>query len=348
MSETNFNCVKKFTYFLSILTIIFYNINQVKSESELAENLKLEINNISESFPEKWENFFQSINSNGSIKIDKCDISIAPHRFNVVHKFSSEVTDYFQDIIFAKSTVFKTFNFNVKKANSDYTELIGAARVINNQIEFAYIETITKSITVPRFNIQNYEHCIKVLLFIPICKQFHIKVNEPFTEEDILLIYQTLRAHSYTHISRTTEKVLTALEDKQFVLSQNSEYFSNNDKFYLNVQSDGNLVLYKKDENIGKINEKRDEAIWTSNTFNKGNEPYMLAIEEDGTLAIYDNNWTMLWMADFDKNENLPYNLVVSDEGQMQLNDNKGNLMWKNGDKVKIKVQSNGYLKFLE
>ena len=50
----------------------------------------------------------------------------------------------------------------------------------------------------------------------------------------------------------------------------------------------------------------------------------------------------------FEKNENLPYKLVISDDGIMRLDDSKGNLMWKNGDKVKVKVQANGNLNFLQ
>lgn len=353
------------------LLLIISLLNLISPKSELAENLQLEINNIAENFPEKWQSYFQWINSIGNLKIDKCNTTIALHRFKKIHKFSGEIINYFQDIIYAKSTYFKTFSFNVKKKDSDFTELIGAARLIGDQIEFAYIETITKSVQVPKYYVKNWTSCKFFLWMFPICSNHRKIINEAYTQDEIFLIYQTLRAHSYQHVSKMTDKILTALQSKHFVLSQNSEYFSYNDKYYLKVQHDGNLVLYKKKEkknsgkenlnsnndnnnsqmlsNLKEENEEADDAIWASQTYHKGNGPYMLGIEENGDMAIYDSDWTMLWIADFEKNENLPYNLEISNDGVMRLNDSKGNLMWKNGDKFRVNVLGGKRnLKFLE
>jgi hypothetical protein len=332
---------KKLSYILIILSIIFCNFNQIKTENELAEKLNLVINSIAEEMPDKYVDYFTYIRSTGFLKIDKFDLSNASQRLKNIHKFSGEVIEYFEDIVYAESTHFKTFSISIRPLDSIYYELIGAARVINNQVELAYIEIDTVSGNIPKRIEIILDYCTPYFFYWRFCVKRLDNIDASYTTEDMTIIYKSLRAHSYKHIKRTTDKILSALESKEFVLSENSKYFSDNGQIFLKIQEDGNLVLYKIENN-------NDIPSWASQTYGKGNNPYMLVIEKCGDLIVYDSNWTIIWMADFEKNENLPYTLEISDEGIMELKDFMGNLMWKNGDKAKYDVVKENNMRFLQ
>jgi hypothetical protein len=54
------------------------------------------------------------------------------------------------------------------------------------------------------------------------------------------------------------------------------------------MQGDGNFVLYK---NLPS----GTPAIWASNTHGKGTGPYVLKMQEDGNLVIYDSTGAATW-----------------------------------------------------
>ena len=55
--------------------------------------------------------------------------------------------------------------------------------------------------------------------------------------------------------------------------------------FSLTMQTDGNLVMY----------DQYGRAVWSSNTYAKGQAPHKLIMQSDANLVIYDNNWVPIW-----------------------------------------------------
>ncbi len=49
--------------------------------------------------------------------------------------------------------------------------------------------------------------------------------------------------------------------------------------YHLNMQSDGNAVVY----------DKHNHPVWSSDTWNKGKGPYRLTVQDDGNLVLYDS-----------------------------------------------------------
>ena len=64
------------------------------------------------------------------------------------------------------------------------------------------------------------------------------------------------------------------------VLNQDETLVSKNGKYEVEMQNDGNLVIYTGDR----------QAIWASGTAGKGTAPYKLAMQADGNLVIYGAN----------------------------------------------------------
>lgn len=62
-----------------------------------------------------------------------------------------------------------------------------------------------------------------------------------------------------------------------------SYWFSSNFKYYLKMQSDGNLVIYNR----------KDKALWSSKT--NGNPGAILCMQSDGNLVIYDTKDNPIW-----------------------------------------------------
>eukprot|EP00831_Metopus_contortus_P007244 TRINITY_DN12771_c0_g1_i2.p2 TRINITY_DN12771_c0_g1~~TRINITY_DN12771_c0_g1_i2.p2 ORF type:complete len:117 (+),score=22.06 TRINITY_DN12771_c0_g1_i2:85-435(+) len=60
---------------------------------------------------------------------------------------------------------------------------------------------------------------------------------------------------------------------------------STHSPFKLEMQSDGNLVLYSGGSKI----------IWASNSAGKGTAPYHLELQDDGNLVIYDKSHKAVW-----------------------------------------------------
>ena len=75
-------------------------------------------------------------------------------------------------------------------------------------------------------------------------------------------------------------------------------------KYTLRLQTKGNLVVYKKEE-------EEERALWSSNTEGKGEGPWHLKMQEDGNLVIYDVNDEPTWATGTDGNDNGPFRLIM-------------------------------------
>lgn len=80
------------------------------------------------------------------------------------------------------------------------------------------------------------------------------------------------------------------------------------------MQSDGNLVLYNNEQQ-----QQQQEAIWASNSNNKGTSPYRLILQTDGNLVIYDIHHIPIWATNTHLNTFPNYQLFCYDQGYIAL-----------------------------
>ncbi len=316
--------MSKLKIFLIYLILIFSLVDICFCQSELAASLENEFKRIAKNFPEGWENYFVEITSKGHIKVDKFQSKDIDYRFIKIHQFNNEVINNFRTIVWEEYTVFKTFSFSINKNQSGYTEFIGAARIINNWIEIAYIEIDSTSILIPVFTEEKKIEC-RIILFKEKCEEKIVKIPRSYTLEEIEIIMDTLRANSFKHLQKTTHHILTALQTKEFVLSENSPYHSDEGNFFFLVQDDGNLVIFEKSAGSGI---HKDKPIWSSSTNKRGTKPYLLVIEKNGDLVLYDSNWTHLWNPSTIQKGIAPFRLHLSNEGILTLIDGNENIIW--------------------
>ena len=312
-----------------LLTLLFTLLTLLKpalSENELAKNLEMEFNRIATSFPKNWEKYFYQITSSGQIKVDKFHAKDIEHRLKHVHRFIENITNNFLSIIYADYVVFKTFSFNVSSHYSGYREFVGAARVINDWVEIAYIEINTFAFQVQQYDSVHARRCKTILFFFKECEDYINQIPKGYTMDELELLLYTMKAHSYKHLLSTTKNVLAALQTKEFVLSMNSPYFSDNGAYFLIMQEDGNLVIYERDFSLAYMDNK---AVWASQTYHFGQQPYMLVIEKDGELVIYDALWVPLWKARTAGKGVAPFRLEVTNDGDLSLIDQMNKVVWK-------------------
>ncbi|MCE0537771.1 hypothetical protein LWF15_19955 [Kineosporia rhizophila] len=63
---------------------------------------------------------------------------------------------------------------------------------------------------------------------------------------------------------------------------------------HLRFQPDGNLVVYAFHYGAGAI---YHQPLWASNTRQRPNPGFRLAVQADGNVVIYDRNWRVKWAA---------------------------------------------------
>jgi hypothetical protein len=126
--------------------------------------------------------------------------------------------------------------------------------------------------------------------------------------------FQSLSSNSIS-ISTTS---LSSLNSGQ-ILHQGSAIFSSNRNFILVLQKDGNLVI---------LNTLTNNPIWSSNTSEKGQGPYQLALLYTGNLVIYDIFNGMIWATAISSSPSDGYVLKLSDEGILTIRDAYNDEVW--------------------
>jgi hypothetical protein len=99
----------------------------------------------------------------------------------------------------------------------------------------------------------------------------------------------------------------TILEAEQ-VLNKSNEIESFNGRFKLNLQADGNLVVYDTDD-IGS-------TIWTSRTGQS--DASFLKMQQDGNLVLYSTNGSPRWASDTFGKCSQPY-LTLQNDGTLAM-----------------------------
>ena len=94
------------------------------------------------------------------------------------------------------------------------------------------------------------------------------------------------------------------------ILIQNSELVSgqslvsDNGRFFFNLETSGNLVLF----NLKVIE-------WSSNTANIGSKPYRLKMQNDGNLVLYDSNNLVIWKSNTVGKGTPSYHFAIQGDG---------------------------------
>ena len=97
---------------------------------------------------------------------------------------------------------------------------------------------------------------------------------------------------------------------------------SHNQEFYLTMQGDGNLVVYKSRQFVSS------NAVWASGTHGRGQRPFQLRMQGDGNAVIYDRNNNATWATGTHGKGKGPYSLVLSNDGALGVFDGNHTQLW--------------------
>jgi len=104
---------------------------------------------------------------------------------------------------------------------------------------------------------------------------------------------------------------------------------SDNKRFNLCMQSDGNLVIYKGGNANNRI------SIWASNTNGKGSHPYRLEMQIDGNLVIYDGQGHPIWASGTHNRGAIDAFMIMQSDGNLVIyNDSPTTPLWASNTQI--------------
>ncbi|XXQ38938.1 Bulb-type lectin domain-containing protein [Plasmodiophora brassicae] len=104
-------------------------------------------------------------------------------------------------------------------------------------------------------------------------------------------------------------------------LSGGQSLISPNERVRLDMQRDGNLVLYAPTL-VAK-------PLWATNHGEKASEgPFLLRMQDDGNLVIYEAQGKSIWATGTDHKGVSPHRLVVQDDGNLVVYDSRNTTVW--------------------
>ena len=113
------------------------------------------------------------------------------------------------------------------------------------------------------------------------------------------------------------------------VLRQGEHIYSPNAYFYMIMQGDGNLVIYRN---------LIYEGIWASHTSGKSYPPYELIMQNDGNLVIYAYRGNAIWSSGTSEQGVGPYTLSLSDDALLKIVDSTGTELWNSGTRAEPRI----------
>ncbi|EGG21571.1 hypothetical protein DFA_01457 [Cavenderia fasciculata] len=99
-------------------------------------------------------------------------------------------------------------------------------------------------------------------------------------------------------------------------------YLMRNNRWYLVVQSDGNVVIYD-----GPVFEHRF-SVWRTKTNGRGTGPYKLNVLSDGDVVLTDYYSTVIWNSATGGRGVYPFRLDLTENGQLELRDGRNICLW--------------------
>jgi len=112
---------------------------------------------------------------------------------------------------------------------------------------------------------------------------------------------------------------------KTSTLHENERLVSKNGKYFAELKTDGNFVLYLTKEEHGKEVELQ---VWETKTHGKGKGPYKLVMQQDGNAILFDNHNTHIWATNTAGKGKKPYRLVLQDDGNLVIYSHEGTSTW--------------------
>jgi hypothetical protein len=119
----------------------------------------------------------------------------------------------------------------------------------------------------------------------------------------------------------TTDRLISGTGAINGYMQQNQKLVSKSGAYELDMQLDGNLVIYTASR----------QAIWATGTNGKGTAPFELAMQADGTLAVFGST-SSLWSTGA-KAGTAPYTLIMQDDGNLVVYDALDQAVWASGTK---------------
>ena len=118
---------------------------------------------------------------------------------------------------------------------------------------------------------------------------------------------------------------------KSTELEKGKNYFSDNKKYFLTFQNDGNLVLYK-------IIDNKNIYTWATMTINSDKKGIKCVFQADGNFVIYNALNIAVW-ATMTNNKSAD-NIRIQDDGKLVMYSSNYKVLWKAQTKESTKSQS--------
>jgi len=106
-------------------------------------------------------------------------------------------------------------------------------------------------------------------------------------------------------------------------MSPNQYIMSNNKRYILTYQTDGNLVLYKNGNDVHRLS-----CLWGSGT--QQTSPRKVSMQGDGNLVVYGEHKAR-WASHTNSEENRGSRLVMQDDGNLVMYRPDGTPIWSTG-----------------
>jgi len=121
-------------------------------------------------------------------------------------------------------------------------------------------------------------------------------------------------------------------------------YFSPNNKYYVVMQIDGNLVARAVVKNNPDWRNHGDTTIWSSGT--NGNDGAFAQIQDDGNFVIYNKNKKPIWASNTD-GRGKGCKVKISNSGDVFVEDAKGQKVWTSRSELNTNGGTNGRISSL-
>lgn len=251
------------------------------------------------------------------------------------------VKDFITKTAFEKDNQVHTFFFEIDKAKSNFTEGVLAISLDNNIINFTYIESIATCSLRQQYFIMNTKKCKTNKLGKVSCKIIPVQKKRDYTEQEKKLIELGLKEEALEGIINKINELEIALESdtiqsekyKPSTLIEGTQTLvSNNTKYFLRIEKNGELVLYKDSH----TESTRYEKIWSSNTKEKqDNYPYKLEFEDKGILKVKNKNNRIVWSTQASICGVKPFIFSFDNDGKICILNKFNKNVWCNHDYVK-------------
>jgi hypothetical protein len=245
--------------YLTIITILSILL-AIKTNNELSTIIKAEVQSLAASRPGNFGEFIQSTNSVGDFKFDNFHINELDNKINS-YALDQTAKEKFRAIIFAASVTFQSFNVHVYAPYASFSEIIGAARNVNDQIELVFLNSVTTANLIPKYNTVTEKKCHRVALIAKKCHTTSRLVLRGYIAAEIDVIANCLRAVSYEHLNQklsqlpaTTlltfleENVSSSTSNKTLSVSQVQDTLSND------YQIDRMVSDFSDDDIVNQVN----------------------------------------------------------------------------------------------